>query len=69
MPGRMKCPDFLMEYDQTENGLRERLTYPKVKMENGMIEVPTAPGLGLEVDEDVLMEYSDKEQTIKGPIF
>ena len=58
MPGRMKSPDFLIEYDQTENGLRERLTYPKIKMTDGMIEVPTAPGLGLEVDEDVLMEYA-----------
>ncbi len=62
MPGRMKSPDFLIEYDQTENGLRERLTFPKIKMVDGMIEVPTAPGLGLEVDEDVLLEYSEKDK-------
>ncbi|TCI90403.1 mandelate racemase/muconate lactonizing enzyme family protein [Tenacibaculum sp. M341] len=58
IPGRMKTPDFLIEYDQTENGLRERLTYPKIQMVDGMIEVPKRPGLGIEVDEDVLMEYA-----------
>ncbi len=58
IPGRMKTPDFLIEYDQTENGLRERLTYPKIEMVDGMIEVPKRPGLGIEVDEDVLMEYA-----------
>jgi D-galactarolactone cycloisomerase len=60
MPGRMKCPDFLIEYDQTENRIRERLTNPKIEMKNGYIEVPNSPGLGLEVDEDVLLEYSIK---------
>ena len=69
MPGRMKSPDFLIEYDQTENGLRERLTFPKIKMKDGMIEVPTGPGLGLEVDEDVLMEYADKKDALNSTIF
>ncbi len=64
IPGRMKSPDFLMEYDQTENGLRERLTYPKISMVDGMIEVPKRPGLGIEVDEDVLMEYALSEEEI-----
>jgi len=69
MPGRMKSPDFLMEYDQTENGLRDRLTFPKIKMKDGMIEVPTVPGLGIEVDEKVLMEYTDKNIALNGTIF
>lgn len=69
MPGRMKSPDFLIEYDQTENGLREHLTYPKVKMTDGMIKVPTGPGLGLEVNEDVLMEYVTTEKKLNGTIY
>jgi len=68
IPGRMKSPDFLMEYDQTENGLRDRLTSPKIKMKDGMIEVPTAPGLGLEVNEDVLLEYASKGNKIKSTL-
>ncbi|MCA0932503.1 mandelate racemase/muconate lactonizing enzyme family protein [Lutimonas saemankumensis] len=57
IPGRMKQPDFLMEYDQTENALREKLTFPKVIMKDGFIKVPKGPGLGLDVNEDVLREY------------
>jgi len=68
IPGRMIKPDFLMEYDQTENGLRERLTYPAIEMKNGIIEVPDRPGLGIDVDEKVLMEYAIPEDEI-GSLF
>jgi len=67
IPGRMKTPDFLIEYDQTENGLRERLTYPGIEMKDGMISVPNRPGLGIDVDMEVLKEYAipmDKIRTI-----
>lgn len=58
IPGRMMSPDFLMEFDQTENGLRERLTYPKIEMVDGMIDIPKRPGLGIDIDEAVLLEYA-----------
>ena len=58
MPGRMKLPDFLIEYDQTENALREELTFPAIEMKNGMIKIPNRPGLGIDVDEEVLMKYA-----------
>jgi len=66
IPGRMNQPDFLMEYDQTENALREELTYPSVRMKDGMIDVPQGPGLGLDVNEDVLRKYdiSKKNKSI-----
>ncbi|WP_299255676.1 mandelate racemase/muconate lactonizing enzyme family protein [uncultured Aquimarina sp.] len=66
MPGRMKSPDFLMEYDQTENRLRDHLTFPKVEMKNGMIKIPTSPGLGLEVNEEILLEYSIDNKKLNG---
>ena len=58
MPGRMKRPDFLIEYDQTENALREELTFPAIEIKNGMIKIPNRPGLGIDVDEEVLMKYA-----------
>jgi len=66
IPGRMNQPDFLMEYDQTENALREELTYPSVRMKDGMIDIPQGPGLGLDVNEDVLRKYdiSKKNKSI-----
>ena len=57
IPGRMYQPDFLIEFDQTENGLRDHLTFPKLEMKNGMLEVPNRPGLGIDVDEDILRKY------------
>jgi len=68
IPGRMMKPDFLIEYDQTENGLREKLTYPAIEMKDGMIEVPTRPGLGIDVYEDVLRAYSIDNGEIKNTI-
>lgn len=69
MPGRMNVPDFLIEYDQTENKLRELLTYPKIKMKDGYIEVPTTPGLGIEVNEDVLIEYRSTNKKLNGSVY
>ncbi len=60
VPGRMFSPDFLLEFDQTENALREQLTFPKLEMENGKIKVPTAPGLGLEVNQEALEKFTVK---------
>ena len=65
IPGRMLESDFLLEYDQTENALREDLTNPKIKMVNGKISVPKTPGLGLEVDENALALYTNKGNQIK----
>jgi D-galactarolactone cycloisomerase len=65
IPGRMYQPNFLMEYDQTENGLREKLTFPSIVMKDGYIEVPNRPGLGIDVNEDVLKEYAITKNRVK----
>jgi len=64
VPGRMKKPDFFMEYDQTENGLRDKLSYPLIEMKDGMIEVPNRPGLGIDIDEEVLERYTVSKSTL-----
>lgn len=65
IPGRMYQPDFLMEFDQTENGLRDNLSFPKIEMKDGMIEVPNRPGLGIDIDEAVLERYAVCKTTFK----
>tara|TARA_R110002049_G_scaffold45604_2_gene132930 strand:- start:43712 stop:44857 length:1146 start_codon:yes stop_codon:yes gene_type:complete len=64
IPGRMYQPDFLIEYDQTQNGLRDLLTYPSIKMVDGYINVPNRSGLGIDVNEDVLNKFCDKSKVI-----
>ncbi|PCI33655.1 MAG: galactonate dehydratase [Flavobacteriaceae bacterium] len=68
MPGRMKSPDFLIEYDQTENALREQLTFPAIEMKDGMIEVPNRPGLGIDVNEEVLRKFAIPKDKIKSTL-
>lgn len=68
IPGRMYQPNFLIEYDQTENALRENLTFPSIVMKDGMLEVPKRPGLGIDVDEDVLRRYAVNKSEIKTSI-
>lgn len=68
IPGRMYQPDFLIEFDQTENGLRDRLSFPKLKMNDGYLDVPNRPGLGIDIDEKILQEYlvlDNKENIIQ----
>ena len=58
IPGRMKAPCFYIEYDQTENALRDQLTYSEMRVEKGEIRISDAPGLGCEVNEEILYKYA-----------
>ena len=58
LPGRLKSPDNFIELDRTENKLREDLTSSGMKFENGEIKISDAPGLGFEMNEEVLHKYS-----------
>ncbi|MDO7173109.1 mandelate racemase/muconate lactonizing enzyme family protein [Mariniflexile sp. AS56] len=68
IPGRMHQPDFLIEYDQTENGLRDKLTFPAIEMKDGYLEVPNRPGLGIDIDKAVLERYAVCKTTFKKSI-
>lgn len=61
IPGRIKTPYNFIEYDRTENGLREELTSTNMKVENGEILISDDPGLGFELCEEALNRYILKE--------
>ena len=64
IPGRMKMPYCFMEYDRTENGLRDELTCSQMQFDNGIITLHDAPGLGFDLSEEALHKYSlPEEQT------
>lgn len=60
-PGRMYNGRPMLELDRTENSLRDEVTLHQVKLENGLIQVPNSPGLGVEVCMDSLEKYIDNE--------
>lgn len=48
----------LLELDQSENPWRNGLAKQHFELEEGMVRVPTAPGLGIEVDEALVRKYA-----------
>ncbi|RMG20595.1 MAG: mandelate racemase/muconate lactonizing enzyme family protein [Bacteroidetes bacterium] len=58
VPGRLKTPNCYMEYDRTENGLRDELTSTDMIFEDGEIKISDAPGLGFDLNEDALHKYA-----------
>lgn len=48
----------MLEYDRTENPLRESLLTTPIEMSEGCLPIPTGPGLGVDVDEERLAFYS-----------
>lgn len=46
-----------LEYDRSTNVLREELNLNRIRMVDGWIDLPERPGLGFEVNRDVLEHY------------
>lgn len=46
----------ILEFDQSEHPFRFEVT-PRLRHENGIVRIPTGPGLGVEVDRDAVLHY------------
>ena len=47
----------MLEYDQSAHPFRQDLIHGAITMQDGMVAVPQGPGLGVEIDRDVLERY------------
>jgi D-galactarolactone cycloisomerase len=47
----------LLEYDMSENALRTELACEPIGHSDGIVAVPQGPGLGIEIDREVLRRY------------
>ena len=56
IPGRLYNEDAYIEYDRTENKIRENIIKDNIIMRDGYISVNDKPGLGIDVDETYLNE-------------
>jgi len=65
IPGRLKMRKFTMEYDRTVNSIRDKVTFPDFEVKDGTLIISDKPGLGVEVDENALVQYLDKNKNIK----
>lgn len=49
----------MLEFDTAENPFREELAVTPLRLnDDGTVDVPTGPGLGIEIDEDVIEKYA-----------
>jgi D-galactarolactone cycloisomerase len=49
-PGRAEVAEPLLELDRTPNPMRDEMYSAELEIHNGVVSVPTAPGLGVEPD-------------------
>lgn len=56
--------ESVLEFDQTPHPVRENLTEPFFNQKDSRVQVPTKPGLGIEVDESVLERFTKGEIAI-----
>jgi D-galactarolactone cycloisomerase len=59
-PLALKPIEPMLEYDQSSHPFRQDLIFNAIQMENGMVKVPDKPGIGVEVNLDVLRRYESK---------
>lgn len=50
----------MMEFDTYENPFRDEIVAKKFELKNGYFDVPTGPGLGIEINEEVIKKYLAK---------
>jgi D-galactarolactone cycloisomerase len=56
-PGRSEEKELYLEYDRTENPLRDDIFKIKVQVDKGQAFVPAADGLGVEIDVDLMKKF------------
>ena len=47
----------MLEFEQTPNPLRDHLAQEPIEQKKGIVRVPAGPGLGIEIDREVLKKY------------
>ena len=50
-----------LEYDTSSHPFRRDLVSPAVLQRNGSVEIPQGPGLGIEVNREILQRYGDQK--------
>jgi D-galactarolactone cycloisomerase len=47
----------LLEFEQCENPFRDHLSVEPIVQNKGIVQIPTGPGLGIEIKRDILSKY------------
>jgi D-galactarolactone cycloisomerase len=47
----------MLEYDQSSHPFRQDLIFSSIGLKDGMVDVPKQPGLGVEINRDIITRY------------
>lgn len=61
-PVRNSPREPIFEFDRTENPFRQAIVKTPLEHANGIIDIPTGPGLGIEINRDALEEYKLRDE-------
>jgi len=64
-PGRAEAAIGLLERDAAPNPLRDVIFSKHIEIEYGVADIPTGPGLGVVVDEEIMREFCVCEQELR----
>jgi D-galactarolactone cycloisomerase len=59
-PLALKPIEPMLEYDQSSHPFRQDLIFGAIGMVDGRVQIPTGPGLGVEINRDVIETYQQK---------
>ena len=61
-PVRVSPIEPILEFDRTENPFRQAVLKAPIEAEGGVVAIPDAPGLGIEIDRDALAQFKMPER-------
>ncbi|MGE6785532.1 mandelate racemase/muconate lactonizing enzyme family protein [Ensifer adhaerens] len=60
-PVRVNPIEPIMEFDRTENPFRQAVLKTPIEAQSGVVAIPDAPGLGIEIDRNALVKFKMPE--------
>lgn len=60
-PVRVKPIEPILEFDRTHNPFRQAILQKPIEAENGIVQIPNGPGLGIDINRDALIEFKMPE--------
>jgi D-galactarolactone cycloisomerase len=51
----------MLEFDQSDHPFRQALIFNAIQNENGIVKVPDRPGIGVEINREILQKYSTEQ--------
>ncbi len=63
-PLQMNPIEPMLEFDQSAHPFRQDLIFNAINLENGFVKIPDKPGIGVEINREILEKYSTEQRHV-----